>query len=286
MSERELDSLNTVLHLLPRAIADNILRVVEKGKYPTELRVYANAKAVLCFGAHTIAVGDVDEKAFSLILDKLCGGSMHAVNDMLAEGSFCYRNCRVGVAGSCVYSDGPHISAVTSLCMRFGRAFIGCAESIAHLNGNLLLAGPPSSGKTTMLRDYVRLRTSNPHAEHLCVIDTRCELGGQGDYRFDLGRCHLLSGYNKQHGVDVALRSLSPHGIVLEEVAGETDVALLQRIAHSGVRFIATAHIDSEQAFLQSDLVEAFRCMSGHAVLLSGSETPATVSKIISVGGA
>lgn len=150
---------------------------------------------------------------------------------------------RIGLCGDAVVEQGrvKGISTVTGLCIRVARDFPGIAANVACW-GNLLILGPPGSGKTTLLRDLCR-RLS--HKETVAVVDERGELFPRG---FDTGkRLDVLSGCPKALGIDMALRTMGPDTVAVDEITSESDTAALQRAGWCGVRLIATAHAHSSQ---------------------------------------
>ena len=106
------------------------------------------------------------------------------------------------------------------------------------------MAGPPSSGKTTFLRDIARSLSLGRFASgrRVAIVDERGELGG-----FDLGPCaDILRGYPKETGLEVALRTLSPEVIVCDELSQRdfkaVQGALVDLLQHQ--RLLDGAHDD------------------------------------------
>ena len=89
---------------------------------------------------------------------------------------------RVGVCGTAVYEENrvSGIRDISSLNIRIAREVYGAADELLReldkeISG-LLIAGPPSSGKTTILRDLARQLSIK--GKKVVVIDERGELGG------------------------------------------------------------------------------------------------------------
>jgi stage III sporulation protein AA len=110
--------------------------------------------------------------------------------------------------------------------------------------GGILLFAPPGAGKTTLLRAFAE-KAAKEH--RVAVIDTRRE------FFFSASSALLdhLSGYPKAEGAEIALRTLSPELLILDEV-GEKEAAALSRLVSFGVRTVASVHGDSGDALLHA----------------------------------
>ena len=148
---------------------------------------------------------------------------------------------RIGLCGECVVQAGivTGIRRVTSLCIRVAREFLGIGTK-APKGGSLLILGPPGVGKTTLLRDIIRLRS---HAgTTVAVVDERGELFPDGTI-FETGpRTDVLTGCSKACGVQMALRTMSPKCIAVDEITAAEDCQALMSAGWCGVDLLATAH--------------------------------------------
>ena len=155
---------------------------------------------------------------------------------------------RIGLCGEAVVQGGEMtgIRRVTSLCIRVARDFSGICGSLKRLTGSVLILGRPGSGKTTLLRDVIRQWSE---FENVAVVDERGELFPMG---FDTGpRTDVLTGCGKAQGLDVLLRTMSPHTIAVDEITAEEDCRALIRAGWCGVRLLATAHAASREELLR-----------------------------------
>ena len=148
---------------------------------------------------------------------------------------------RIGICGECVVQGGvvTGIRDATSLCLRVAREFQGIA-SRAPQKGSLLILGPPGAGKTTLLRDMIRLRSQN--GQTVAVVDERGELFPAGNH-FETGiRTDVLTGCSKSQGVEMALRTMGPRCIAVDEITALEDCRALMSAGWCGVDLLATAH--------------------------------------------
>lgn len=153
---------------------------------------------------------------------------------------------RVGIAGTVVDEGGQvqTIKNISSLNIRIAREIKGCSKDIiSYINGNTIIVSPPACGKTTLLRDIVRVWSNN--GKNICVIDERNEISGtyMGKSQLDLGeRTDIIVNVSKEKGFEMALRSLSPDVIAVDEIGGQGDINSIKRALNSGVSILCTLH--------------------------------------------
>lgn len=153
---------------------------------------------------------------------------------------------RIGLCGE-AYGDnekGKGIRNVTSLNIRIARDF----DNLIQLDpgGNILILGPPGSGKTTLLRCLCRLIAGQ---ETITVVDERGELFPKGVER---GRqMDVLSNCPKAEGLSMALRTMGPRCIAVDEITDSQDCDALEQAAWCGVRLLATAHASGKEDLLR-----------------------------------
>lgn len=156
---------------------------------------------------------------------------------------------RIGLAGEVICREGviTGIKNLTSLCIRIARDFPGIAAGIPKTAGNLLILGAPGTGKTTLLRDLIRQISVS---ECVAVVDERGELFPPGAM-YQYGRqTDILTGCDKERGIDMALRTLGPAWIAMDEITSQSDCRALVQACWSGVKLVATAHAAGVQDLL------------------------------------
>ena len=195
----------------------------------------------------------------------LCNYSMYAYEEQLCMGYLTLRGGhRVGVAGEVALQQGKivRLQHIYFLNIRIAREKKGCAKALveavrdAHSIYNTLILSPPGVGKTTYLRDAIRILSEGDRAHagmKVGVVDERSELGAGylGIPQNDLGpRTDVLEGAGKSEGIYMLLRSMSPQVIAVDELGAKDDFEAVTRAFHSGCRLIGTVHgenIDSLQ---------------------------------------
>ena len=162
---------------------------------------------------------------------------------------------RIGVAGECVVQGGQvtGIRRATSLCIRVARAFPNIGDK-APKSGSLLVLGPPGAGKTTLLRDLIRIRSETGRA--VAVVDERGELFPVGGVFTPGSRTDVLTGCSKAAGVDMALRTLSPACIAVDEITSQEDCQALLSVGWCGVELLATAHAKDVKDLLRRKIYQ------------------------------
>ena len=160
---------------------------------------------------------------------------------------------RMGICGDVVIVDGKitTIKNVTSVCIRVARDFPGIGIKAEQLPGSVLILGAPGRGKTTLLRDIIRQKSSVGEGT-IAVVDERREVFPvvSDTFCFQPGlRTEVLSGCSKAEGVQMLLRTMNPRYIAVDEITAEEDCRAMTQAAWCGVSLIATAHADSLHEF-------------------------------------
>lgn len=203
----------------------------------------------------------VSEQDMRRTFEAVCQYSVHSFQREISQGFITVKGGhRVGFCGTPVTRNGTveNVKNINSINFRIAREVKGCSEKLFEscFSGglcSLLVAGIPSSGKTTILRDLARLLGER---FKVSVIDERGEIAAvwNGIPQNDIGiNTDVFDGYSKTEGISAAVRVMSPQVIVCDEIGSEEDLSALRGAVSCGVYAAASVH-----AADMSDLLRRF----------------------------
>ena len=271
-----MEAIEKVLYALPLRIRGEILRLVDSRGVGaggiSEIRLRTVGKnSVTVSGEKMPLTSSVSPEDMSKTVSILCDGSLYANRDGIREGYISLPGgVRVGVCGEARYDGGRlvGISNITSLVFRIPTdSFLGSAalyEAWLSCKHGMLIYSPPGVGKTTALRTLVGLIGGTRSGEEVCVVDERREFFHESYSRASVD---ILRGYKRAEGMEIALRTLSPGVIAVDEVGRHSEAEAMLESLNSGVKIIATAHSGSlaelrkrvnMKPFFEADIFDVF----------------------------
>ena len=204
-------------------------------------------------------------KEIRQIVDNACGYSGYAFEEEIKRGYITVLGGhRIGLVGKAVMNGNAiqTLKYMTALNVRIAHPVQGCAEKwkdYFYKNEtpcHVLIISPPGCGKTTLLRDAVRMYSEGSAkypAVTVGVVDERSEIAGtyRGKVSYDLGiRTDVLDGCPKSLGMEMLLRSMAPQVLAVDEI-GTFDVNALENALRCGCKILATLHGEDMNDFLE-----------------------------------
>lgn len=243
-------SVRDVISYLPEKAAEEIAALsLSRQADLREIRIKADGALLLTFGDGRQFVDRIRfrredvEASYRMV----CGSSVYSHRREIREGYVTLRGGhRVGILGSAVLGEDGKIEGIRDVGGLVFRITRDPSVDVSALKSriltpsrirNLMIVGPPGSGKTTVLRALARELS---RSVQLAVIDERGELFPPA--RSCPEGCDLLRGYPKASGILQALRILGPQIVVCDEIGSEEEVCAMGDGLRCGVGLLCTAH--------------------------------------------
>lgn len=216
-----------------------------------------------------VSADDINE-----CMKSFCHYSIHSYEKEMREGYITLKGGhRAGFCGNAVIRDNglENVRDISSINLRIARQIYGCGELLEEIVfkdnfRGLIIGGKPMSGKTTVLRDLCRVIGNR---SKLSVIDSRGEIAAvyDGVPQNDVGLfTDVLTGYEKEQGIQTAIRTLSPEYIACDEITGICDYTEI--CGDKGAKMIFTLHCSGINGIKESKAAKSG--MISHIVFLGG----------------
>lgn len=262
--------MEQIVRLFPAYLREAVQRSGVFAKHLEEIRIRVNEPVMFCTGEGEFflrgnqLVRQLDNQCcrmtpeevrqMSVFMSKY---SLYAYEEEIRKGFLTVEGGhRIGVCGqvSCEGEKIRRIHPISYLNIRIAREQKGCAEGIfpyllsRGLFLNTLILSAPGVGKTTLLRDVIRILSDGNELCSGCkvgLVDERSEIAGslRGVPQNDVGmRTDVLDGCPKAEGMMLLVRSMAPEVLAVDEIGGEEDMRALQYAMRCGCQIVATIH--------------------------------------------
>ena len=216
-----MDAYETALRLIPPRWLDACRHGFYREAEEFRLRV-GRGMSILCAGReHTLSGEPLREEELLRTLEKATGASLHSAAEEIARGFVSCQGLRIGICGLAVEQGGSvkGFRAYGSLAIRIPHEARGSCDGIfLRIKNspaeNTLILSPPGGGKTTALRELIRLYADS--GRRVGVVDERGEIAAANGAQpgFDLGeRSDVISLCGKRDNLIPLLKEQLQHSL-------------------------------------------------------------------------
>lgn len=260
-----MDAWESALRLIPPRYLDTCRKSFGPDAEELRLRI-GQSMSVLFSGREVVLPGEaLREDELLRCLEKATGASLHSAAAEMSRGFIAHQGLRIGLCGTVVEQNGAvkGFRTFSSLSIRIPHEVRGACDGVFHAMGralfeNTLILSPPGVGKTTALRELIRLFSNS--GMRVGVLDERGEIAAMSGARlgFDLGRgCDVLSLCGKREGAMMLLRGMNEQILAMDEITQPEDLGVIREIMGCGVGLLATAHAARAEDLRQRPLYAA-----------------------------
>ena len=151
-----------------------------------EIRIRCNRPIILKLrNSEALIEYEINQTEILQTVERLCNNSIYAYKNQMCEGFITIKGGhRIGITGTAVIENGKiiNIKYISSLNFRIAREIINCSNPILgqvidkknNTINNTLIVSPPGKGKTTILRDLIRILSNGIKEINFRGMNMRC----------------------------------------------------------------------------------------------------------------
>lgn len=277
--------MNLIYDFFPKRLINECAILGEQSEKIQEIRLRVNRPVTVSVDGTEYYVSDdgqvtgnrkkglrLGERDMEDIVNQICHSSPYAYEEEIKRGYITVKGGhRVGISGQAVLTANHEIKTIKNISfinIRIAHEVIGIGcEFLPYIYEkervhNTLIVSPPGFGKTTLLRDIIRnISDGNSFAKgkNCVVIDERSELAGSynGIPQLDVGeRTDVMDSCPKAIGMMMAIRSMAPQVMAVDELGTAEDIKALFSVIRSGCSILATMHGDSLSSLCNKNLLK------------------------------
>lgn len=223
-----------ILSFFPDNIKNKILEIDQRElNKAKEIRIRVGQPIIIsCFDKEILLNYTVSFDDTIRLLENFSDSSIYSIQNEINNGFITIKGGhRIGISGTCVFEENKikNIKYISSLNIRIAREIKNCSleifeKVVKHNFENTLIVSPPGCGKTTLIRDMVRILSSgigNIKGKTIALVDERSEIAAmyKGVPQNDIGiRTDVMNNCVKHIGMKMMVRSMGPEVVATDEI--------------------------------------------------------------------